>query len=163
MFTLIKKLHSCLIILFILSFQHNCIAQQAILERGISLKLATQRASTISDISYSLSFAIPEKIIDPITAQLVLKLNLHKTATPLILDLNTTADHIHSIENTKGDQIAYKFINEHLIIPVSVLKQGVQSFKISFTAGDQSLNRNKEYLYTLFVPARASTAFPCFD
>lgn len=26
-----------------------------------------------------------------------------------------------------------------------------------------SLNRNGEYLYTLFVPDRASTAFPCFD
>jgi aminopeptidase N len=163
MFTLIKKLRSCLIILFILSIQHNCIAQQTILEKGISLQLATQRASTISDISYSLSFTIPEKITDPIAAQLVLKLNLHKATAPLILDFNTTADHIRSIENTKGEKIAYKFINEHIIIPVSVLKQGEQSFKISFTAGDQSLNRNKEYLYTLFVPARASTAFPCFD
>lgn len=163
MFTLIKKLRSCLIILCILSFQHNCIAQQTIPEKGISLQLATHRASSISDISYSLSFAIPEKITDPITAQLVLKLNLQKTTAPLILDFNATADHIRSIENTKGDKIAYKFINEHLIIPVSALKQGEQSFKISFTAGDQSLNRNKEYLYTLFVPARASTAFPCFD
>ena len=26
-----------------------------------------------------------------------------------------------------------------------------------------SLNRSEEYLYTLFVPDRASTAFPCFD
>ena len=26
-----------------------------------------------------------------------------------------------------------------------------------------SLNRNDDYLYTLFVPDRASTAFPCFD
>jgi aminopeptidase N len=34
---------------------------------------------------------------------------------------------------------------------------------VAFTAGDQSLNRNEDYLYTLFVPDRASTAFPCFD
>ncbi|HBX67649.1 MAG TPA: peptidase M1, partial [Balneolaceae bacterium] len=31
------------------------------------------------------------------------------------------------------------------------------------TAGETSLNRNPEYLYTLFVPDRARTAFPLFD
>jgi aminopeptidase N len=30
-------------------------------------------------------------------------------------------------------------------------------------AGDESLNRNNDFLYTLFVPARARYAFPCFD
>ena len=34
---------------------------------------------------------------------------------------------------------------------------------MDFTAGDESLNRNDEFLYTLFVPARAQFAFPCFD
>ena len=73
------------------------------------------------------------------------------------------AAYIHSVETTNGQKIAYKFSNEHLIIPVSALKTGEQSFTIHFRAGEQSLNRNKEFLYTLFVPARASTAFPCFD
>ena len=30
-------------------------------------------------------------------------------------------------------------------------------------AGDQPLNRQDDFLYTLFVPARASATFPCFD
>jgi aminopeptidase N len=30
-------------------------------------------------------------------------------------------------------------------------------------AGDASLNRNSEFLYSLFVPARAHLAIPCFD
>ena len=30
-------------------------------------------------------------------------------------------------------------------------------------AGDDALNRNDEFLYTLFVPARARLTFPCFD
>ena len=34
---------------------------------------------------------------------------------------------------------------------------------IEFTAGDASLNRNDDFLYTLFVPARAHLAIPCFD
>ena len=34
---------------------------------------------------------------------------------------------------------------------------------MDFVAGDEALNRNDEFLYTLFVPARARLAFPCFD
>ena len=34
---------------------------------------------------------------------------------------------------------------------------------IDFVAGDAALNRNPEFLYTLFVPARAHLTFPCFD
>lgn len=34
---------------------------------------------------------------------------------------------------------------------------------IEFTANDQSLNRRDEFLYTLLVPDRARTLFPCFD
>ena len=30
-------------------------------------------------------------------------------------------------------------------------------------AGDEPLNRHDDFLYSLFVPARASLAFPCFD
>ena len=35
--------------------------------------------------------------------------------------------------------------------------------KISFTANDQSLNRRDDLFYTLLVPDRARTLFPCFD
>lgn len=34
---------------------------------------------------------------------------------------------------------------------------------IKFIAGNQSLNRNDEFLYTLLVPDRARTLFPCFE
>ena len=33
----------------------------------------------------------------------------------------------------------------------------------TFTPADQSLNRRDEFLYTLLVPDRARTVFPCFD
>src|SRR5690606_17443738 len=32
-----------------------------------------------------------------------------------------------------------------------------------FTAGNASLNRSDDFLYALFVPARARLAIPCFD
>ena len=36
-------------------------------------------------------------------------------------------------------------------------------FTLDFIVGDSSLNRNPDFLYTLFVPDRARTAFPVFD
>jgi aminopeptidase N len=35
--------------------------------------------------------------------------------------------------------------------------------EIGFIAGNESLNRNKDFLYALFVPDHARTVFPCFD
>jgi aminopeptidase N len=40
---------------------------------------------------------------------------------------------------------------------------GAQRTDRQFTAGDAALNRNPDFMYTLFVPARARLAFPCFD
>ena len=42
-------------------------------------------------------------------------------------------------------------------------RSGENTVEITFTAGDQSLNRNDSFLYTLLVPERARTLFPCFD
>lgn len=50
-----------------------------------------------------------------------------------------------------------------LILPESASQKGKNEVHIRFIAGDQSLNRNDEYLYTLLVPDRARTVFPCFE
>jgi aminopeptidase N len=52
---------------------------------------------------------------------------------------------------------------DHLIVPASALRAGENDLAIDFLAGDAPLNRNPEFLYTLFVPARAHLAIPCFD
>jgi len=62
-----------------------------------------------------------------------------------------------------GDKVPYQFVNEHIVIDAKHLKKGKNDVGIDFTAGDQSLNRSDDYLYTLFVPDRASTCFPLFD
>ena len=51
--------------------------------------------------------------------------------------------------------------NEHIVIPAALTRAGENTVDIVFTAGDQSLNRNDEFLYTLLVPDRARTLFPC--
>src|SRR6202040_159108 len=53
--------------------------------------------------------------------------------------------------------------NGHIVIQASALRPGTNELEIAFRGGDASLNRNPDFMYTLFVPARAHLAFPCFD
>ncbi|MFB1039843.1 MAG: peptidase M1, partial [Polaribacter sp.] len=52
---------------------------------------------------------------------------------------------------------------EHIILDKKLLTLGSNSVELFFIAGEKSLNRNEDFLYTLLVPDRASTLFPCFD
>jgi len=48
-------------------------------------------------------------------------------------------------------------------LPPAAMQAGENRVAIAFDAGDAPLNRNDDFLYTIFVPARAHEAFPCFD
>ena len=129
---------------------------------GVSQEIAFHRAKTISEVEYDLIFSIPDSLSDPIYGKETISFNITDLSEPVILDFNEKADNILSVK-TDGETIDYEFFNEHIIIPASVLRTGKNNISIEFIAGEKSLNRNKNYLYTLFVPDRASTAFPCFD
>ncbi len=131
-------------------------------EPGVSLALATQRKALLSDINYALRFEIPADADAPIPATATISFNLAATGAPLQLDFREDGDKIHSV-TSNGSSSAYRFEQEHLIIPAAELVAGTNTLTIDFTAGDSSLNRNPEFLYTLFVPDRARTAFPLFD
>ncbi|MEO7156568.1 MAG: M1 family aminopeptidase, partial [Vicinamibacterales bacterium] len=55
------------------------------------------------------------------------------------------------------------YVNGHIVIPPASLVAGANTIRIGFDAGNASLNRSNDFLYTLFVPARARLAFPVFD
>jgi aminopeptidase N len=50
-----------------------------------------------------------------------------------------------------------------VLLAPELLADGENTVDATFVAGDGPLNRNPEFLYTIFVPARAHEAFPCFD
>ena len=133
-----------------------------LLSTGISRELADFRKQQLSDIIYDLNFSIPEKLEDSIPASLDLTLTIHDSSQPLYLDFNVEKGHLSNvIANTEAIEIIHE--QEHVIIPSEYLKEGKNHIEIAFTAGEQSLNRNEDFLYTLLVPDRASTLFPCFD
>ena len=62
-----------------------------------------------------------------------------------------------------GKVVAINYQKEHIIIPEAALIKGKNKIDIAFISGNSALNRNDDYLYTLFVPDRARSCFPCFD
>ena len=135
--------------------------QNKLYEEGISLELAQLRKQEIKNLKYNLSFSIPEKKEDPVNGEAHIRFNLQHPQE-IILDFRESADKIKEI-SVNGKTSTYIFRNEHLILPEASSMQGENDVYIRFTAGNQSLNRNDEYLYTLLVPDRARTVFPCFE
>lgn len=131
-------------------------------EPGVPLPLAEERARRLSDIRYDLRFEIPEQSTAPIKGRAVIRFKLTDTLAPLAFDFAPGADRITNT-SAGGHHVAFRWVNEHLVVPESALRVGDNEITIAFLAGNASLNRNAEFLYTLFVPARARLAFPCFD
>ncbi|MBK6264400.1 aminopeptidase [Marivirga sp. S37H4] len=132
------------------------------IETGVSRNLADYRKKVISNLNYQLRFSIPASVNDPIEASEVISLHLKKNEQPLQIDFKEPTAQISQLK-VNGRDIEIDHRKEHLIIPISALKEGENTIAIDFIAGDLSLNRNDDYLYTLLVPDRARTVFPVFD
>lgn len=129
---------------------------------GVPLNMANYRHSQIQNVEYDLSFSIPKEKTEAIPSKLVLNLDIVNLSHPLYLDFKEeTAALKKLIVNTKKTTIIHD--KEHIVIPIKNLKLGKNTIEINFIAGELSLNRNENYLYTLLVPDRARTVFPCFD
>ena len=152
-----------LIHIFILALLFtSCSKPQLPVSSGVSQELAQHRKSTISNITYDLDFNIPAKIDDRIVGKETIRFDLKNAEQDLQLDFKgDTVINYTVTSNGKSSDIAIR--NRHLVISKTDLKVGKNEIKLNFTCPDWSLNRNPEFLYTLFVPDRASTAFPCFD
>ncbi|WP_299320355.1 M1 family aminopeptidase [uncultured Maribacter sp.] len=131
-------------------------------ESGVSEAMATQRASLISNVHYNLSFNIPKEQEAPIASKLLLEFNLTQLQEPVYLDFKEETSKIKSVSINEAD-VAILHKNEHIVLHEDYLVKGNNTIIIEFDAGELSLNRNEDYLYTLLVPDRARTLFPCFD
>ena len=132
------------------------------LETGVSKQLATYRKSVLSSINYRLELDIPREKEAPIAAEEVLTFELAANTYPLQLDFREEAKKLKALE-VNGKSVKINHDSEHLIIDTKDLTTGKNTVSVKFEAGNGALNRNEDYLYTLFVPDRARTVFPCFD
>lgn len=147
--------------LFVSCASHQTVSVPGI-EPGVSHTLALYRKSVLTQIHYSLELDIPATRSAVIQAQESLSFQLNTVKQALQIDFKEDPAKIKSIV-VNDRQIAIDHRQEHLIIAPGYLKKGANKISMVFQAGEGALNRNDEYLYTLFVPDRARTVFPCFD
>jgi aminopeptidase N len=160
---LLYKSFVALAVMSSLSCNPNMVSSEApALLPGVSEELATYRKKVISRLHYDINFRIPAEKAEPIQASQTIRFKLKEAHVPLQLDFKEKTSHIQQIVvNNKPIAIDHRL--EHILIPANYLQKGLNQVAVDFIAGDMSLNRNEEYLYTLLVPDRARTVMPVFD
>lgn len=132
-------------------------------EPGVSFQLAQYRHSVITNLIYNINLMVPESHTETVRGNISIHFSLKSADQPLQIDFKQDASHIKKIELANHTAIPIIIKNEHIIIDKKYLHKGDNSIQITFIAGDAALNRNNEYVYSLSVPDRARTIFPCFD
>ncbi|MCX2477836.1 M1 family aminopeptidase [Pedobacter sp. MC2016-15] len=144
----------------------SCSSRKAVtdplVEPGVGRSLAIYRKAVLSDVRYMLDLDLPVQKAKPIAAHETLTFSLNSLRLPVQLDFKEDPAKISGM-SINGKTVEVDYQKEHLLLRPDLLKMGVNVVQIDFTAGNGALNRNPDYLYTLFVPDRARTVFPCFD
>ena len=145
-------------------------AHAQMLSRGVTKELAEHRKANISNVSYDLTFNIPDDQNQKVTGSLVIRFDVQRVED-IILDFQGEFDGTCSTivpknkKKTKFKTVSFQaaYQNEHIIIPKNMVVEGSNRIEMNFTSLDKALNRNQDYLYTIFVPDLARSVFPCFD
>jgi aminopeptidase N len=133
---------------------------------GVPESLAKERAARIADLRYALSFTIPADRTERVAGHATITFTLRDAGAPLALDFEPNGmgalNALYRVD-AGSSPLEAGLINGHIILPASALRTGTNTISIDFDAGDVPLNRSDDFIYTIFVPARAREAFPCFD
>ena len=128
-------------------------------EKGVTKTLADYRTRTISNVSYDLTFNIPATQKERVHGTAIISFFLAEKAV-VVLDFQGRFSGA-CLVNGKKRVAGMK--NEHIIIPQKMTKKGLNSIEMNFVCHDKALNRQGDYVYTLFAPGQAQQCFPCFD
>ncbi|MBP5499530.1 MAG: aminopeptidase [Bacteroidales bacterium] len=149
-----------LVILLIGSLGTMVGAQTAVTD-GVSHELAVLRKAQVSEVTYSLSFEIPSQKDIPVIGDVAITFDWAGGQEDLQIDFQGD---ITGPVVVNGQTVPTLHQAEHILIPAQSLKADASNrVSISFRSKDKALNRNSDYLYTLFVPDHARSVFPCFD
>lgn len=157
-------------IITILSICSCSMDKALLLEPGIARELAQMRKGSISNLKYKIHFNIPESKKELVNGDITIDFNLDKNkyTGKMVLDFKPDASLPEGTNQIKsvmvnGKDAKYQFNNEHIVLKKQLFKSGDNSVKIEFISGNASLNRRDDMMYTLLVPDRARTLFPCFE
>ncbi len=128
---------------------------------GVPLQLEEWRSGVLSDVRYDLHFRIISDSDTEIKACESVSFILSKKVDAVLDFAGERAGEVRvSIDSA---EIPVRIVNEHIVVPGKYLVKGRNVIDMEFIAGNSALNRRDGCIYTLFVPDRARTVFPCFD
>jgi len=135
---------------------------QVPVENGVSRHLAETRSRQVANVVYELLFDIPYNKNEEVRGEALISFDWKgQPEDNLQIDFQGKVREPLVVNKESVDVFSQ---NEHLVIPGRLLRQNQQNTVwVKFVSGDKALNRNDEYLYTLFVPDHARSVFPCFD
>jgi aminopeptidase N len=146
---------------------------------GVARELARFRAAHYSNVRYALQVSVyPGE--EMMKGSEEVRVNLDGEVDQLVLDWRTAAVKQGQAQARVWDIVVNghevkdaREASDHILIPGAYLAKGENVVRLKFespisTSGSavtRYLDREdkSEYIYTLFVPSDASTAFPCFD
>ena len=134
------------------------------LEEGVSWALAELRAQTLSDVHYTYRLRVPRALETPLEGTLVADfLWSDRQSNDLVLDFKDPTDRVSAVR-VNDAAVEWEALHDHLVVPADALiPERRNRVQVDFEAGDEALNRNPDFLYTLFVPDRAHFSLPLFD
>lgn len=171
---------------FVLMMTTPIFAQTPPIETGVSQSLAKWRSANYSDVRYKLNITL-EKGAPLMKGEIEIRVNLTDEGAKnlLILDWRTTqfandkdkpyarVTEVNNKSLMSSNEQPYGIFNEHIQIGKELLRTGENVIKIEFASpiktSGAAVTRyvdkedGAEYVYSLFVPSDASTAFPVFD
>ncbi|MGE0451298.1 MAG: M1 family aminopeptidase [Vicinamibacterales bacterium] len=130
---------------------------------GISEALAESRAGRVRDLRYALTLRIPDDSDEAVHGDAHLAFDLTDAGRPLLLDFAPRRPHSLRHASVNGVPARLRHDNGHLVVEAERLREGANRIELAFESGDGPLNRRPDFMYTLFVPARAHEVLPCFD
>src|SRR2546423_816320 len=140
---------------------------------GVSGELALGRAKSSRDARSALAISVTAGAAK-LAGTATVEVTLPGTVPDLVLDWRPSPGAARVAQlRVNGKPAKAKLEREHLIVPARLFRAGRNRIALSFespiassgSAVTRYLDREdgSEYVYTLFVPSDASTAFPCFD
>ena len=138
---------------------------------GIDRDLARTRKAAIHDVQYDLRFRLTDGA-DNVEGSIWMRFQLDSQEDPSQVVIDFAGEEISSIE-VNSKEVDLERIHNHLVVPAELLGPGLNGIRAKFrakvapTGTPLTVYRdaadNREYFYTLLVPADAHGLFPCFD
>ena len=145
-------------------------AGDARLAPGVPHVLATERASRISDVRYTLTLDVTHADSAPGSVTVRFR---QRGVHDVILDFRGSAVSRLVANGAELPVTPDSWNRAHLRIPAAAVRDGENEVQVMFTspiaAAGASIIRSRDasdgrdYLYTLLVPSDANLLFPCFD